>query len=392
MAEKRTQPKKNYHFRWRTLVVVLLTTLSIFSLIGFSSVHWVERQILTTSNWVKIVGPLPQNEVVASAISTYTVDKIFSTQDLQTKITNVLPPKASFLAPTISSELQSRLTSLTTKIIQSNQFNFVWVNANQAASQKLLDTARNVPQPAKTAKIAGFTLNLTSIRQSIVGLVGNKVASGNDANISVNLKTKMNKVKEYIRIADFLNDVLGVFALVCLFGALVLSVNRRKLIQVTSIFIMVIGFLQLIGVKALRPAILNQIHNQSFRPAVNVVYNAFVATYNRTAIITIIIGLVLLILTIVTQKKLLNRNKWLKAQLNHLDKSEFINKVRVGRQYIRKYLLQTCLGVGLIGLAIMAFALDLDTTGIIRSLLIIVLLVEIVSLAAARPRSVPMNR
>src|SRR5665213_209735 len=299
MAEKRTQPKKSFQFRWRTFVVIVLTTLGIISLIGFSSVHWVERQVLTTSNWVKIVGPLPQNYTLANAISTYSVNKIFDSTDLQQKISNALPPRASFLAPTITSELQSRLIKRTTSIVQSNQFNFAWVTANRAASEQLLNSARNLPQPAKTAKVGSFTINLTSIRQSIANLVGNKVASSNNANISVNLKTKMNKLKEYIRLADFLNATLGVFALVCLVGGLVVTLKRKKLLQVFSIAFIIIGLLQLIGVKALRPEILNQIQNQSYRPAVNVIYNAFVAAYNHTAFVTIGVGVVILILTFI---------------------------------------------------------------------------------------------
>jgi hypothetical protein len=201
----------------------------------------------------------------------------------------------------------------------------------------------------------------------------------------------MDKLSRYVRLIDFLNAVLGLFALVLLLGAIVLSTRPRRLIKVISLSILVIGLLQLIGVKALRPIVLNQIHSYNYKPAVDVVYNAIVANYYKTAVVTVIIGLAIYLSSIILNRKLLVKNKWLKNQLKSLDKSKFIKNLHFWRQFVGKYLLILSILVVLIGLAIMAFLLTLNTTGIISALLIIILLVEIVNLASPRPRISPIR-
>ena len=78
--------KLNNHLKWRGVFVCLLTVLGLAAFTGYMAVHWVERQVLTTSSWVQVVGPLPKDERVATALSSYTVDKLVTATDLQNKI------------------------------------------------------------------------------------------------------------------------------------------------------------------------------------------------------------------------------------------------------------------------------------------------------------------
>src|SRR5438045_3100633 len=126
---KPARPKRRFHFGWRGLVVFLLTFIGFTALLGYGGVHWTERQILTTDNWIKIVGPLPKNEAVASSLSDYSVNQLFTNIDLEAKITQALPDKAAFLAPPLVDRLETRTKDFTQKIIQSDRFSAIWISA-----------------------------------------------------------------------------------------------------------------------------------------------------------------------------------------------------------------------------------------------------------------------
>lgn len=399
MVAKPKESERKFHIGWRGIAVGALATLGIISLTGFMLVHWTERQILTTDNWVKIVGPLPQNEQVSSALSTYSVNQLFKTTDLEAKITQALPDKASFLGPTISEQVQERLTKRTQQFVESDRFTNVWTAANRAAHQRLVNSARG-EEPATKAP-AKFNLNLSSFKTTVSSFIDQRSTpleaaqtSGEKGNVGlvVNLKTSVNTLKSYIRKVDFLNGTLGLAALVCLIGALTLSYKRRRLLIVMSLVVVTIALLQLIGAKAVRPIILDQIQEASYRPAIGVIYDSLLTTFKRAATAVFAGSLLIFLIAFFTKPSFVNSNEYLVKQLKQFKKSAFYNWVQQVRQALQQYRWQIIIGVVLLGLALMAFfANSLDGQSLIRSLLFIVLTVELINLVALRPKEAPMK-
>ncbi len=400
MVAKKVRSKYRVNFGWRAIAVSILTVVGLISLVGFSFVHWTERQILTTDNWVQVVGPLPKNDQVASALSTYSVNQLFTQSDLENRISQALPPRASFLAPTLTDQLQSRLTNRTKQLIQSDKFTSLWTSANKAAHQRLLDSARGqTPQTAQSN--ARFNLDLSGVKDSVSSFLNqrasnkdpNNTPSKNNVALAVNLKTSLNNVKSYIRTADFLNGTLGVLALVCLVGAMVLSLRRRRLLMTISLIMLVIALLQLIGVKVLRPTILNQIQDYAFRPAVGVVYDTLLSSFKKGATSVFFGSLAIFIIALVYSQKFINRSKYLAQQLKRYKKTGFYKDWLGFRKLVRKYLWQIVVAVLVIGLIIMAFVIaSFSWATLIRSILFILLSIELVNLVAARTRTLPMKQ
>jgi uncharacterized membrane protein (Fun14 family) len=391
MAKQPTKPKRKFHLGWRGPLIFVLSTLGITSLVGFMLVHWTERQILTTDNWVKIVAPLPKNDAVATSLSTYSVDKLFSGIDVEQKISDALPDKASFLADPLTDRLQARTQNLTKNIIQSDRFQNIWITANRAAHQRLMDSARGTSKPAPKIN-TNFNLDLSPLRQAIKDRLGVSFqpifasqprASDNKESLKASLSTKLSTFKKFVRSVDFLNGVLGLLGLACLVGAIVLTTARRKLLLIISSAILVISLLQLIGVKAVRPAILNHIQNQSYRPAAGVVYDSLISNFKRSATLVVILSLAVVLIAILTRKQLLSRSRFVKHQLKIFSTSGFYKFVARARIEIRRYRRWIAAAIILFSLILAAFALDLDWQGILRLAFLTILAIEVVSLVAA---------
>ncbi|MCA9324657.1 hypothetical protein KDA23_01140 [Candidatus Saccharibacteria bacterium] len=392
MATGSKKPKHGVKFGWRQLIVAALAILGIVSSVAFTAAHWTERQLLTTDNWITLVAPLPQNDRVATALSEYTVNNTFDTGQVEQRIRDGLPDRVAFLAPALTGQLQTRTTNLVKTFVQSDQFETVWVATNRAAHQHLLANARGETTDAGQ-KIATLQLKLGVVRERIRSLLGKADSGqqGNNIGISVSLGRSMGSVGRYVRMVDFLNATLWLVAIASFLGALVLSSARRRLCVIVGVVTAVVGLLQLIGVNALRPVVLNHIETLSYRPAIGVVYDSLVDNFRTISTNAVIAGTTIALVAYLTQRRFTAKSKTLTKQLQGLRQSNLAIQWQQGREMVRRYLAQSAGAVIAVGLFLSAFVLHTDWQGLVRVSLIMMIAVELLMLVAARPtRSAPM--
>jgi len=388
--------------------------------------HWAERQLLTTDNWVALVAPLPKNESVATAISDTAVNRIIAAADVQSKVASALPDKAAFLAGPLTDQIDQLATKVTKQFIMSDQFQSVWITANRTAQSRLVSNARtgnnyasgNTPaakaQAAASSKIANFKLDLSSVKSSVITRLGpigdalfkHQSAGGGDQEIApaddsssapatliptapvevnVALKQSSANFSKIVRLTDFINGTFWLLGLTCLIGAIALSGSRRRLLLIISITLTTIALLQLIGVRALRPSIINQVQNSAYQPAASVVYDSLVATFKRSATNIFVVGTVIAIICTLTNPRLLARSDWVSSKLTAAGKSRVAGYIRSGREFIGRNT-GVIIGIGaFLVLVFMAFVPDFDWQGVIRALLVIGLFAGLVMLLALRP-------
>ena len=394
MVRKKSLVKSlGFGVRWRIIAVAALATISVLSLVGFMLAHWTQRQILTTDNWVKLVAPLPKSEEVASALSQYSVDKLFSKIDLEQKVEDVLPPKAGFLAAPLAERLKTRTVDLTKNLIQSDQFQGVWLAANRQAHQRLVGAARGQTDVQQSEKRTGFGLKLESWLQSIrdrlgsssIELFSNIRPSSSSLSLNVDLKSRFSNFKKFVNSIDFLNGMLWLVSLACLIGALALSRGRRRLFLVIMAAIAVVSLLQLIGVKALRPAVLNQIQDEAFRPAVGVVYDELLITFQRTATSVLAVSTFLFATFFIAGRPIVSKNRRLRKWLREFRTTKVWQTVHNIRLIIGKYRWPVVGISGFLFLLFMAFIPQFDWQGVFRGALAILSIIGLVVLIGIAP-------
>jgi len=390
------QPKRKLNFRWRKPTIILLTSLGLLFLTGFTIIHWTQRQLLTTDNWIKLVAPLPKDKQVSAALADYSVNKAFEAISVEQKITEALPPKAAFLAPALTERVDVRATNLAQNLIQSDQFQGVWIAANRQAHEKLMTQARGSGDQSQDGK-ASFNLKLEDLLSSVRERLGSSSQplfdrsdtsneTGNSVGFGVDLKSRLETFNRYITAADFLNSVLLLAALAALIGALALSDTRRRLLLIILASVSVISLLQLIGVRILRPEILNQIENAAYRPAVGVIYDELLASLRSTATSVFAASTVLFVL-VWAYDRLFKRNKYLRVRLRELQSTAFWVALRRLRIKLYRYRYAAVGVLAFIVLTFMAFALDFDWTGVVRSTLLILLIIGLVHIIVIGPSS-----
>ena len=93
--ERISKPRRR---RIRRIVVGLLVALSCLLVLLSTTEVWAHRTLLNTGAFVGTVSPVFQDPAVASAVAARATDQLFTELNLQARLKDALPPKASFAA------------------------------------------------------------------------------------------------------------------------------------------------------------------------------------------------------------------------------------------------------------------------------------------------------
>lgn len=285
----------------RTLVVTLLAMVASIAIGAYVVVHWAERQILDTDNWVALVSPLPKQPTVSSALGTYISDQVFSAVPVKNKIADALPPQAAFLAGPLTDQLRVLTTKASQKIVASDGFQAIWGGANRLAMNRLVAEARGQTPPVEAKLNEKFNIDISSARGQLRSALGTaseaipalQPAADKVVKLSADLQARPRRVQQLVRTTDYLAAVLPWLIAASLLGLLAVSAYRRRTLLTMTMVVVILMLLELIGIKLLRQQVLDRVRNAANLDAVSYAYDAL-TQWLRHMIYVVIVGMVVL--------------------------------------------------------------------------------------------------
>lgn len=371
-------------------IVGLLATIGCAAMVAYTASHWVERQVLTTDNWVAMVGPLPQAPVVTSALSGFITTHIFANVPIEQEIQNVLPPKAAFLANPLTSQLKSLTAKITGGVIKSDNFETIWTAANRKAMDRLTMNARGQTKPPSAKLEQKFSLNINDVKSKISDKLGNtstalptlNVNSGKVLAITTDLKAKRERVWSYVRSVDYLSAVLPFVMLVSFFGALAFAQRRRRATLIIAASSIVLLLLELIALKQTKQSVLSQVRVPGNEPAISYIFDTLTHSL-KNIINTWLVGwLVILVICILS-----GPYDWAVSlrKLVRLDKakdSSFFAGWYAVRGWTNRNMYYVWIAIGGITLFWLAFAANVNNRVLSNSVLTALALIAIIYIIA----------
>ena len=109
----------------------ILAPLSVVSI-------WVRNQLLNTDRYVATVTPLASNPAIIDTAATQITNALFDNVDVQQAIEDAAPPRLDFVAAPLAAGLQTVVDRAAVRILSSDQFEKVWVEANRRAHDRLV--------------------------------------------------------------------------------------------------------------------------------------------------------------------------------------------------------------------------------------------------------------
>ena len=269
--------------RWRRIVVAVLVVLGcILAPLSVLSV-WMKTTLLDTNNYVATVAPLADNSSVQNAIADRVTNTLIVNNSVDQRIVDRLPKPAQFIAPKITDALSSFVHDATLKIVQSDQFQTLWTEANRRAHAQvvaLLEGKSRVGGRVQTTN-GQITLDLGPMIQKVNGALeshgitafSNAAQNASDKQIVLINSDQLKSAQSSTNLLQQLAIVLSILTVLCFAIAIWLSPHRRRTILRSGLGLALGMALLLIAFNSGRHFYLNALPHRVNRPAATAVYN-----------------------------------------------------------------------------------------------------------------------
>ncbi len=121
----------------RVITWVFVVLLAVMMPLSVMAV-WVITTVTNTDQYVTTMAPLARNEIVTDQVARRATTELFSSVNVQGRIAQTLPAKASFLAPQLSNGLEGFVQQNIAKLLRQPWFSKLWDSANRRVHQKLV--------------------------------------------------------------------------------------------------------------------------------------------------------------------------------------------------------------------------------------------------------------
>ena len=149
----------------------MLVAVSCLLVLLSTTVVWAHRTLLDTGTFVGTVGPVFEDPAVASAVAARATDELFTELNLQARLRDALPPKASFAAVPITSATQSYVAGELAKVLGSPQFQAIWTAALTATHRQLVAVLRGEKTPVLSTADGYIVVNTVPLINQALGKV-----------------------------------------------------------------------------------------------------------------------------------------------------------------------------------------------------------------------------
>lgn len=162
--------------RW-TATALLLVLVAVLG-IGSVAARYANSQILDTDRYLQTVAPLASEPALQAALADQITDQIMTRVDVEkmtadalsglTEVAPRVPQAVVGLAPVIAGQARTFVHNTATKLVTSDQFQTMWVQANREAHQELVSVATGANSGSVTINDKGeVSITLATIIDTV---------------------------------------------------------------------------------------------------------------------------------------------------------------------------------------------------------------------------------
>jgi hypothetical protein len=166
--ERISKPRRR---RIRRSIVAVLVALSCLLVLLSATVVWAHRTLLNTGTFVGTVGPVFKDPAVASAVAARATDELFTELNLQARLRDALPPKASVAVVPVTNATKGYVAGELTKVLTSPQFQAIWTAALTGTHKQLVAVLRGQKNAALSTSDGYIVLNTVPLINQALGKV-----------------------------------------------------------------------------------------------------------------------------------------------------------------------------------------------------------------------------
>lgn len=294
MADNIQLSKKNHFFR--NVVVFMCVVLSSAILIVGNVLFWAGNTVVDTNKFVATVNPLIEDPIIQQSVAKYTTDKLFARFDVEQTLIDVLPPRADFLAPVLTKQLQTTTQTNLEKILANDsKFQKIWKDTIKGSHEMLISYVKEYKGDGKITLSNIYQKLSDELQNTKLSFLANKKLPASVGNVTVAnfpglpvAHNIVNNIGLYQLVTTLL--VIG-FAIIAIF----LSANRRKTVISIGVMVSIFMALSLVAIRIVEYSATNLVqsdYRQAISIAANIISNPLVIQTRVLLMIGLLIAVI----------------------------------------------------------------------------------------------------
>ena len=198
---------------------------------------WTRNQVLNTDRYLETVAPLSNDPAVVDALTNRISTAIEDQLDVKAVVEEKLPENLKILAAPIASGADSLIGTVTSKALNSKQFDTIWITANKDGHDALVALLTGKKGKVLDAENGKVVLSLKPIVEEILAGIDKKFGLDLSSKIpadKIDIKftlidsPQLASLQSLIKWLNTLTWVMVLLALGCFIGAIFAAPKRRK--------------------------------------------------------------------------------------------------------------------------------------------------------------------
>lgn len=143
MLQNSKSVPKNKGGTWRRVGAIIFGSFAVALLVVGSLLFWAGNTLVKNDRFVETVSPIIKNHEVQTAVAGYTTERLYQNFNAEQYISEALPPRAEFLAPTLTAQLHSQTENILMKVLSSSAFQQKWNQLLTRAHGQFISTIKS---------------------------------------------------------------------------------------------------------------------------------------------------------------------------------------------------------------------------------------------------------
>lgn len=159
--------------RTRRISVVVLVVLASLIVPLATTAVWARRTVVNTEVWVDTMGPVAGERAVQVALADYLTTQIMGVLDVPKLVADVLPERGKPLVAPLTQAVEGFVHDTVDRVLQSEEFQRVWVAATRKAQQAALKVLRGQGEVLRDENGKVVLDLLAAVNNAIAGINSN---------------------------------------------------------------------------------------------------------------------------------------------------------------------------------------------------------------------------
>lgn len=246
----------------RQLAVGILLFLTVVLISLGNIVFWTGNTLVKQDRFVAATSPIIKDTEVQKSLALYTTNQIFANVDVEQLTGDALPPKAQFLAPQLTEQLQSQTNNLLYKAVSSPRFVARWNKTSANWHDRIITYATDYEGNGEISLNDIYTQVSDELRDTKLSFLANKQLPAKVGDITVINATWLPTLHRVITKIDTWRLLTVLLLVVSLTGAVLLSRARRRTLYLFSFGTTVMMIATLIALNVAKESLASRVDAQ----------------------------------------------------------------------------------------------------------------------------------